>query len=269
MVAAHPTPDRAISIPATQDRATNARERYPRPPVLEALVDIQVEPRPELSFADLDAVMQDERAAYPVRQEVFFSSFLLNPVARTVAPEGNALHGYRYDTQPAGAVAQLRLNGLTFSRLAPYPRDGWDEWQPEARRLWAKYWDGTHPAGVTRIAVRYINQIRIPHSEFLPQHYFRTYPLLADELGSPITGFLLRAELPQADLEGATLVLSQGIVQGSEPGVLPVLLDLDASRVTDLPPESDALWREIGVLHERVNSAFEACITDATRELFR
>lgn len=267
LAAAHPAPDRVIS--ALPDERRTVVERYPNPPVLEALVDIQVEPRAELALADVDAVMRDERAAYPGRQELLVTSVLIDAQARTVAPGGNELQGYRYDTRPTGAVTQLRTGGFSFSRLPPYPRDGWDAWQPEARRLWTKYWDRTRPARVTRLAVRYINQIRVPRGEFLPQEYFHVYPHLPDALGTPITGFLLRTEQPHAGEDGATLALTQGIVQGTEPGVLTILLDLEASRVAAVSPEADTLWREIGTLHDRISTAFEACITDSTRDLFR
>jgi uncharacterized protein (TIGR04255 family) len=132
--------------------------------------------------------------------------------------------------------------------------------------MWTKYRAQVHPERVTRIAVRYINRIEITEREFELSGYLTAYPELPDSLPF-LSRFRLQLESPQRDIENGHLVMSQGIIESNDPGVTPVLLDLDLYRTVDLPVD-DGLWQHIGELHVAENRIFESCITDRTRELF-
>ncbi|MCO6459644.1 MAG: TIGR04255 family protein [Pirellulaceae bacterium] len=75
---------------------------------------------------------------------------------------------------------QSRVNGFTFSRLAPY--ESWEPFRHEARRQWEVYRNRLNPQGVARIAVRCINRIDLPGDSVDLKEYFRTSPEIAPEL---------------------------------------------------------------------------------------
>ncbi|MFN5625028.1 MAG: TIGR04255 family protein, partial [Planctomyces sp.] len=51
-------------------------------------------------------------------------------------------------------------------------------------------------------------------------------------------------------------------------GCTSVVLDIDLFQDHALPNDEAELWKCFEALHDRKNEIFEACITDAARELF-
>ena len=154
-----------------------------------------------------------------------------------------------------------------FSQLAPY--DHWEVFREQALRAWNHYEATLCPQRIVRVGVRYINRIEIPvapsgHIDL--DQYFRTGPKVAPELPQVMKTYFLRLELPMAD-PNSILIITQTAVPPTKPGFLATLLDLDAV-MQNLDFNSDAAWKTIDELREHKNQAFEACITDLTRELY-
>lgn len=152
-----------------------------------------------------------------------------------------------------------------FSRLAPYDR--WETFQSEARHLWDLYRSILKPAAVTRVAVRYINQINIPRSGVELKDYFRTGPEISPDLEQRLDACFMQIQIPQDDLN-AKLSITQALVPPSAPETVSVLLDIDLFRTTDLPKTEEEIWLLLGKFRKRKNQAFEACIKNETRRLF-
>src|ERR1035441_7156319 len=74
--------------------------------------------------------------------------------------------GWRYQT--ATEIAQFRVDGFTFSKIKPYTT--WEDVSAEAFRLWKVYVDAAKPRQVSRIAVRYINQMQLPAVKNLEEY---------------------------------------------------------------------------------------------------
>jgi uncharacterized protein (TIGR04255 family) len=246
------------------------RQRYPHPPIVEALVDIQV------AFSDLPSLEEIaklgvlEEPLYPRREMVHSFSMVVDPRAGTATNATQQLVGYRYWSARGDAVIQLRNNGLMFSKVKPY--DDW-EWQQslnQIQRLWHSYAAQLHPQRVTRIAVRYINLIEFQSGEWDLREYFHTRPELADPRRATKGTFLMRVESPLEGIDGGMLMLTQGSAESSTPGRGGVLLDLDLFRTVDIPASTaEPMWGMLGELHDRENDAFESMITDKTRSLFK
>jgi len=162
---------------------------------------------------------------------------------------------------------QDRLDGFSFSRLEPY--EDFDKLKSEARRLWNIYREVARPTKVTRLAVRYINQLNLPGNKVEPEDYLNAYPYvserLPDELRS-IGPFLMNLQLLQDDLKGV-LVFNQALAAPKKPDTVSIVLDFDLS-VSDPPVTNEQeLWEFFERLRQRKNEYFEAFITDKTREL--
>jgi uncharacterized protein (TIGR04255 family) len=98
--------------------------------------------------------------------------------------------------------------------------------------------------------------------------YLRTYPEVPANLPQSLSNFWMQLQIPHEDIR-ALLVLNMARIPPPRDGVASIVLDLDLFRTVDLPQSEDELWRYIEILRTRKNEIFEACITDATRELFQ
>jgi uncharacterized protein (TIGR04255 family) len=261
----------AAQVPERNTAQTSPRRLYTNPPVVEAVIDIHVEKpagiEPGKLAVTLSAFNTGEEHRYPARQAVMSGIRTVDAATGQSTEETQDLTGYRFIGASQSEVIQVRQDGFSFSKLRPYTP--WEEWRIEARRLWERYCAIAGPLSVSRIAVRYINRIELPKDAFQVEQYFRTFPIIAAAVPGDVTDFLLRAELPQPDIPGGILVISQGVLRHlKRPGISVILLDLDLWRTVRLPTEGDPLWEALESLHSRVNEAFEGCITDQTREIF-
>lgn len=173
--------------------------------------------------------------------------------------------GFRAISSDRMVVCQRQFSGFTLSRLRPYDR--WEPFRDLARELWDDYRTAVGAAEVTRIAVRYVNQIDIPTSPVELKDYFRTSPEISPDLPQTMEGFFMQIRLPQSDL-ASTAILNQTIVPSENAGCTAIVLDIDLFRDQALPSDEAELWKCLEALHDRKNQIFEACITDTTRELF-
>src|SRR4029077_18354423 len=82
--------------------------------------------------------------------------------------------GYRFSAADGRQLVQFRLDGFTFSRLAPYTQ--WETVFEEASRLWRVYETAAPLEEVSRIAVRYINLLPLPASKVQDFSPFLTAP---------------------------------------------------------------------------------------------
>ena len=63
------------------------------------------------------------------------------------------------------------------------------------------------------------------------------------------------------------LVINQAIVPPPTPDFVSIILDLDIFLEVYIPSNEIEFWHILEQMHEQKNIAFEACITERTREL--
>jgi uncharacterized protein (TIGR04255 family) len=121
--------------------------------------------------------------------------------------------------------------------------------------------------GVKRTAVRYVNRIDIP----LPCHdlkeFFRTVPEVSPDLPQGLSGYFMQLQIPQADIS-AMAVINQMMVPSQIPDAISVILDIDIFQEHSLMT-GHTFWEILEQLHGKLDSVFEACITNQTRELIK
>lgn len=240
---------------------------YPKAPITEALIDIQVELPEGTKVADLQKVHVGLEAAYPTKK-----NRILGEIQAQVGDEGTTAAarskhlGYVFTSADATQVFQARLDGFTMSRLAPYKH--WEPFRDEAKRLWNVYRSVARPVKVTRLAVRYINRLDLPLPVGDLKDYLRTVPEVSPDLPQNLAGYFMQLRIPLDDI-GALLVLNQAIIDPAKPGVVSVVLDNDIFRVDDFGMDEGAIWGFLEELRKRKNAVFEASIEDKARELFK
>lgn len=242
------------------------RAPYSKAPITEALVDIRVTLPGEITVADLARVDIGEEIGYSQRRNRFAIEGQI-AIGEQVGTATRQTHvGYDFLSGDERQIVQVRLDGFTFSRLAPYDR--WETFRKEAHRLWKLYQAVAEPVSVTRVAVRYINRLDLPLPLEDFKDYLRTVPEVSPDLPQGLSGLLMQLAIPQEDI-GALLLLNEALLPSPDPDTVSILLDIDLFRELETSIDEEELWRTLDQFRVRKNDVFEACITEQTRELIR
>jgi uncharacterized protein (TIGR04255 family) len=175
--------------------------------------------------------------------------------------------GLRFTSSDEKQVLQLRRDGFTFSRLAPYT--DWEQVFAEATRLYRLYEGVARPQEVTRPAVRYINRMLFPEAEVGDFGPFLTVPPRFPSDGAVfLTGFFNRVQLQEPDSSIAATIIQTVQQTPPEPGTVPVILDIDVYEPRNFAPVPDVVLPRFAALRDAKNRYFFASITEKAAELF-
>lgn len=172
--------------------------------------------------------------------------------------------GYAFVGGEGKHVVQFRVNGFTFSRLAPYQT--WEQLRNEANALWKSYRQIVGPLPVVRVGLRYVNQLDLPLPIRDFRDFIRIYPEISADLNQQLAGFFLQVQIPQEDI-GAMLILNEAIVPPSEPDVVSIVLDIDVFKAGLKLDSDDEIWNVLEEFRLRKNLVFEGSITNKMREV--
>ena len=160
---------------------------------------------------------------------------------------------------------------FSFNHVSEQQGDygSWEQFSRAVREVWEIYAKSRAPEFITRLALRTINQFHLgqePGEALLVSDYFAFRPLWDGEKLGDAGGFQTRMAFRQDN--GATLLISQETAP--QDGSNTVLLDIDTFFDNlRLPARNDEVWQKAQELRDIKNRAFEACLTDKTRELIR
>lgn len=243
----------------------------PRPhlrnaPIVEAVIDFRVLREPNVSpdlFAGLGSSIGEKysRAESVHSIEARFGidhGRLIDPSQR------KADLGWKY--QADNEVAQFRVDGFTFSKIERYTT--WKEVFGEAFRLWSLYLGLAKPRQLSRIAVRYINRIRVTESRNISD-FLVAPPMLPPPIPPLIRDFLTRVHVADERRSSAAVIV-QALERQLDPNVMSLLLDIDAYHedrniLTPTDPSLPSLFEQ---LRELKNEIFYASITEKTAEMY-
>jgi uncharacterized protein (TIGR04255 family) len=251
-------------MPELTSAAITHRSHYAHAPITEALIDIRATVPTDVTVEDLTRAHREIEADYPKMASRLDFHGMFSAGARVGATAQQDIIGSVFFSKDEKQIAQLRRDGFTFSRLAPY--DDWENLRDEARRLWSIYRSIAKPTEISRVALRYINQINIPLPMRDFRDYLRTYPEVSTDLPQELAGFFMQTQIPQKDI-GAILILTQTMVPPPDDKTSSVVLDVDVF-IQDMALLTDEdIWGRLELLRNRKNEAFEACITNQTRRM--
>jgi uncharacterized protein (TIGR04255 family) len=232
-------------------------------PIAEAVIDFRVLRREAITaeqFGDLSAAVGVEYANRSPMTSIE-ARFGIEG-GRPVDPvQLQAAVGWAYQAQ--SAIAQFRVDGFTFSKLEPYTT--WEQVFGEAGRLWRIYVQISQPPEISRLAVRYINRLRLPAPAELGQ-YLEAPPVLPPPIPQTVREFLMRAVVE--DGIGASAILIEALEPALDPSTVPLLLDIDAFREVSLRPDDATVAGVFEQLRRLKNDIFFATVTERTVEMF-
>jgi uncharacterized protein (TIGR04255 family) len=235
-------------------------------PITEALVDIRVKLPSELDIKKINVIYELIKDEYPEKQEQRISEIRIETKTGGEIIS-HKINGYRYISSDKNQIVQARLDGFTFNRLHPYIK--WEELVKEAHRLWLLYRETTGPETITRVGLRYINNLNIP----MPIRDFGDYltapPLVPEGLSQGVSSFLTRVVIYDPSV-GANAIITQALESiASETTPVPVILDIDVFKLRPEGIEEKDAWDTLEQLRHFKNQIFFRSITNKLREMYQ
>ncbi len=236
-------------------------------PIREAILDVRTPRREDLDISllgDLCKALPD----YPVIQDrLLYMGELKIHTGPDVYSEQREVQrdGFRAVSEDGNQIAQFRLDGFSFSRMRPYT--SWPEVESEARRLWELYAQTVAPQKVTRLAVRYVNHLRIPFPVQDLKAYLQGIPDLPEGWPQNVSSFLYRNTLldPERGLSAhVTLALTDDVDQDK----IGLIFDIDAFVDGEFPLPTEEFWGTFGSLRDLKNRVFFNGVTEKTLEAY-
>lgn len=244
-----------------------ARQRHlNNAPVVEAVIDIRVKNPSSVEVADLLSLKETLKGDYPDvkdRRLIEFGSKIEGKqIEQSLQDKG--IDAYLFKSADGKNVVRFGIDGFAFSRLKPYTE--WETVLKEARRLWGFYSSRVMPELITRIAVRYINQLelKLPIENF--NRYLKAPPQIPKSLPQEISQFLTRVAIHEED---ATANIVQAMAASPEPDRIRIILDIDVFKIKQAGFNNENMWSEFGKLRKLKNRIFFNSITEETARLFQ
>ena len=244
---------------------------YSRPPVREAIIDIQIDALSEELLPKLKDCGTEFEPLYPKSETQYLGMISMKFSDADMTSEQNKqIRGYIFKSADENRCVQLRLDGFTFNLLKPDPGAAWPGWQvlrEEAQRVWDKYVMVTSTVEIKRLAVRYINQIVIPEGEIELLDYFTEPPRIPNGLPQRLNHYFSRIVVNNPD-PNASIIITQAPAPQQYQSQPTYTLDIDVIREQLMPLASFDLWSTLDRFRELKNTVFEASLHPKAKELF-
>jgi len=243
-------------------------ERFPRAPIAEALLDLQVTFPSPVDPARLLAFHEGLREGYPKmeRRGKWRAGLLVGPeVVQQAVARGS--EGFMFRSGDDQRIVQVRQDGYAFNWLKPY--ESWRALRDEARTYWERYRDFFRPHGVTRLGLRYINRLELPLPFTDFREFVTTAPDIAAALPQGLSGFFMRLEIPHP--QGTLLAIVTETMQApiDDGRRLPFIFDIDIVQRETVDPGEQAIWDTFEAMREYKNEIFFESMTARAKDLFR
>ncbi len=247
-----------------------ARERHlSRAPIVEAVFDVKVKMQAGFEVQTLLEAQGELAPEYPQKEDMSQFEFGVQQAVGK-APEQHfkdlGILGYRFTTADKRQIVQFRLDGFTFSRLAPYTQ--WEFVLEEASRLWKIFERTARLEEALRIAVRYINRLPFPKNKIEDFSPFLTAPPpLPKELNLFVNHFVSRVTVSDPNSQ-----LVANMIQAVQPdpsdNLVPVILDIDVFETGPFAPRADVITPRFPALRIFKNKLFFSSLTEDAVTLF-
>lgn len=245
------------------------RGHLTKAPLTEALIDVRVKARDQFSLDTFRALRSKLASTLPQveEQNVFQGRVEIGP-GRSVSQHTRAaeLNGFFFKSADGLTIAQFRKDGFTFNRLSPYT--SWEEVFPQAWNLWELYIETGAAEFVTRIALRYVNLLKLPTPVRDLADYLTAPPRTPEGVPGSIASFLTKVVLnnPQT---GIAANITQGLENSAEPGSVGVILDIDVYVGREFELRDPSIKNTFVRLRELKNDIFFSSITEDAVRLFK
>ena len=253
------------SFETTQERT------YHNPPVVEALCEAHFAPEgwddnvPNKLFEAIGAEFPKRQLRTFHEAQVTISE--INTTATATTDVKDLPSWVVFLTESQDKLIQVSETILTFNQLSPYlPFSEWKEYFFNAFSICKNL---APSRKVENLAVRYINHIEIPATEFPLDDYFTIMPTLPPGCGETQGPFIMKCSVPQPD-DSNFLMITFRTLEPDETTKNKQTFLLDLHKLVSINKEmNDVDLRGcVEAAHKDITIAFEGSITDKTRNLF-
>lgn len=239
-----------------------------RAPIREAVLDIKVDPREDITSEVLATFVEGVKNDFPERRPIqsFQAEFEVSSGAAGVRSIPPQLLGTICWNDAKTRAVQGRLDGFTVNHVQSY--ESWTVLRQQAWALWRQYVEIVKPTKVVRCALRYINRLELPVLVDMAAN-LQTRPEVAPELPQLVEDFFMRVVVPFSDSRKAS------ITQASEPLLEPesttrgLILDIDAFSTRSFDVGDDAIWQEFDELRTIKNRCFFKSVNETMWRAFQ
>jgi uncharacterized protein (TIGR04255 family) len=244
--------------------------RLSKPPIIEAVIEIRCDMGPTFDLATFEGAARDVfRDQYPKLQQQFVEAHRLeregDEPPRISAPRG--LQALQFLHADGKQLVQIRMQGFTFNRLAPY--SSLDDYLPEIERTWRLFVQLATPVQIQQVRMRYINRILLPLTNRLVEltDFLEVGPRLPDEDRLHFTGFLNQHAAVEVDTGNLVNIIST--LQPLEKDLVPLILDIEVIHVGAADPgDWISVRSNIDSLRSLKNHVFKNTLTQKCLNLF-
>jgi uncharacterized protein (TIGR04255 family) len=240
-------------------------------PIVEAVLDIDCDTPPGVELATLEELALERfREHYPKMRKRYFHEFEIESKAEALSKLStrHAIQALQFIADDEKQLVQVRAQGFSFNRLAPYST--LDAYLPEIERTWRLYVEVAAPVVTRLVRLRYINRIPLPMEagKVDLDEFLTIGPRMANETALKLTGFLIQQNAVETDTgHQVSLVLT---AQAPEDGKLPVILDIGvASPLRSEPADWSAIRQTVDSLRRLKNQIFMNTLTDRCLQIFQ
>src|SRR5262249_241724 len=182
------------------------RRQYRNPPIEEAICEIRFAPGPVTEFTAPARFYETLKEIYPGQPR--YQQLMAAEIGVHVQPPGSQMamrqEGSKvlFPSEDGRHLVGLGMNLLSIHGLKPY--SGWEEFRSRIAQAIEAYQNAARPAGVTRIAARYVNRIQVQAAGPNVAEYLTVAPRLPGGLPIELGAFVTQLEATYTD-QGAQL----------------------------------------------------------------
>jgi uncharacterized protein (TIGR04255 family) len=235
------------------------------PPIVEAIIDIRVSPVVAIDENKIFEIVSSMGTQYQSIAPLPMRDFKFT-VRQASLERTETTRGYIIQSLDGVNKSQFRIDGFTFNRLPPYTN--WEEINQDAKTLWNLYKTKFSPKQISRIAVRYINQMQFDTDIEGIGQYLTTPPKLHEKFELTTKSVFMRATIEDVDKQMAATI-TQEINQNDSIGITVVILDIDAFSLRKFSiANEEMIWKNFEQLREMKNDIFYRSVTQSAIEFF-
>ena len=241
------------------------------PPIVEAVLDVDCDMSPAF---DLAALEKTAREAFGDQYPKFRAQFLQEHQIEQKAGQPmqvsarRRLQAFQFLQEDEKQLVQVRTQGFSFNRLAPYT--SLDDYLPEIERVWSLFASIIAPVQIRVVRLRYINRILLPliNGSLELEHYLKVGSRLPDEDHLRFASFLNQYAAVEVDTgHQVNIVLTS---QPLENDRVPIIFDIGVVSAETAAPENWAwLLAKTQSLRHLKNRIFRNTLTEQCLNLFQ
>jgi uncharacterized protein (TIGR04255 family) len=238
-------------------------ENFPNAPIIEAIVDIRIEPAANASWSYSINDFSALRESHPITENQLRVSFQTEWAQDGTSSQevSGEIKGFRFRNDHE--VIQVRIDGFTFSMLPRYT--DWNDLISKAWAAWEVYKSVRRDSAIVRLAVRFINRMQLPLDKPL-EEFLLAAPKLSSNIRFPLRRFFTNHNIELSSDTHATIIQT---IEPETSGKLPFIFDIDCYKTGSFTSESDRIRETFDALHDFKNEIFFGSVTEEAKKLWR